>query len=81
MSSSNYYKPGLTALALAATVAFAPTSSAALATYTQSFEGREPNQGGAEPDSTTADCGDIEGVRASGVGASQSLGPRSAIRA
>jgi hypothetical protein len=45
MSSNNYFKFSLTALALAATVAFAPTSSAALATYTQNFEGMTPNQG------------------------------------
>jgi len=45
MSSNNYYKFSLTALALAATVAFAPTSSAALTTYTQNFEGMTPNQG------------------------------------
>ena len=45
MSSNNYYKFSLTALALATTIAFAPTSSAALATYTQNFEGMTPNQG------------------------------------
>jgi hypothetical protein len=45
MSSNNYFKFSLTTLALAATVAFAPTSSAALATYTQDFEGMTPDQG------------------------------------
>ena len=45
MSFNNFYKSSLTVLALAATVAFAPTSSAALATYTQNFEGMTPLQG------------------------------------
>ena len=49
MSYKNYCKSSLTALALAVTVAFAPTSSAALTTYTQNFEGMTPNQGFSDP--------------------------------
>jgi hypothetical protein len=45
MTHNNFYKSSLTALALAATIAYSPTSSAALATYTQNFEGMTPNQG------------------------------------
>ena len=43
------FKTGLTMMALSAAVAFAPTSSAALATYTQNFEGMTPNQGFSDP--------------------------------
>jgi hypothetical protein len=50
MSDNNYQKAALTALVLAATVAFAPISSAALTTYTQDFEGMTPNQGFSDPD-------------------------------
>ena len=49
MTYKNYCKSSLTALALAVTVAFAPTSSAALTTYTQNFEGMTPNQGFSDP--------------------------------
>jgi hypothetical protein len=61
MSSNNYFKFSLTALALAATVAFAPTSSAALATYTQNFEGMTPNQG-FPPNDLEADGWQIYGI-------------------
>jgi len=50
MTDNNYQKSALTALVLAATVAFAPITSAALATYTQNFEGMTPNQGFSDPD-------------------------------
>jgi hypothetical protein len=59
MSSNNYFKFSLTALALAATVAFAPTSSAALATYTQNFEGMTPEQGFSDPDSVPPFVNDL----------------------
>jgi hypothetical protein len=61
MSSNNYYKFSLTALALATTIAFAPTSSAALATYTQNFEGMTPNQG-FPPNDLEADGWQIYGI-------------------
>ena len=60
MSSNNYFKFSLTALALAATVAFAPTSSAALATYTQNFEGMTPNQGFSDPDAVPPFVNDLD---------------------
>jgi len=45
MSYKNFCKSTFTALALASTVTFSPTSISALATYTQNFEGMTPNQG------------------------------------
>ena len=45
MPYNTYQKSTLTALVLAATVAFAPTSSASLSPYSQDFEGMTPNQG------------------------------------
>ena len=60
MSSTNYCKFSLTTLALAATVAFAPTSSAALATYTQNFEGMTPNQGFSDPDAVPPFVNDLD---------------------
>ncbi|MGB5259579.1 MAG: VPLPA-CTERM sorting domain-containing protein [Gammaproteobacteria bacterium] len=45
MTRNNVCKSSLTALALAATVAFAPASSASLRTYSQDFEDMTPNQG------------------------------------
>ena len=45
MSHKKYQKSTLTALVLAATVAFAPTSSATLRPYSQDFEGMTPLQG------------------------------------
>ena len=67
MSSSNYYKFSLTALALAATVAFAPTSSAALATYIQDFEGMTPNQGFSDPDTGFVNDLDADGWQIYGI--------------
>jgi len=67
MSSNNYFKFSLTALALVATVAFAPTSSAALATYTQSFEGMTPNQGFSDPDNGFVNDLDADGWKVFGV--------------
>lgn len=49
MSYNHYYKSSLIALVLLATAVFAPTSSAALATYSQNFEGMTPNQGFSDP--------------------------------
>ena len=43
------FKTGLTMMTLSAAVVFAPTSSAALATYSQNFEGMTPNQGFSDP--------------------------------
>ena len=44
MSGKNYFKHGLSALAMSATVVFAP-SIGALTIYSQDFEGMTPNQG------------------------------------
>ncbi len=67
MSSNNYFKFSLTALALAATVAFAPTSSAALTTYTQNFEGMTPNQGFSDPDIGFVNDLDADGWQIYGI--------------
>lgn len=61
MINNSYYKFSLTALVLSATVAFAPTSSAALATYSQDFEGMTPNQG-YPPNDLDADGWQIYGI-------------------
>ena len=45
MSHKNYFKTGLTALIVSAAIAFAPSSSAALTTYSQDFEAMTPLQG------------------------------------
>ena len=45
MSYKTYWKSSLTILALATTITYAPGSIAALATYTQNFEGMTPLQG------------------------------------
>ncbi|MDH3888894.1 MAG: VPLPA-CTERM sorting domain-containing protein [Gammaproteobacteria bacterium] len=60
MSSNNHFKFSMTALALTATVAFAPTSSAALVTYTQDFEGMTPNQGFSDPDAVPPFVNDLD---------------------
>ena len=60
MSHKNYYITGLTALVVSAAIAFAPTSSAALATYTQNFEGMTPNQGFSDPDAVPPFVNDLD---------------------
>ena len=67
MSHNKYQKPALTALLLAATVAFVPTSIAALSIYTQNFEGMTPNQGFSDPDSGFVNDLDADGWQIYGI--------------
>ena len=67
MSEKNYQKAALTALVLAATVGFAPISSAALTTYTQNFEGMTPNQGFSDPDKGFINDLDADGWQIYGI--------------
>ena len=61
------FKTSLILMALSAAIAFAPTSSAALATYTQNFEGMTPNQGFSDPDNGFVNDLDADGWQIYGI--------------
>lgn len=67
MPHPRHYKTGLTALAMSAAVAFASSTSAALETYTQNFEGMTPNQGFSDPDNGIVNDLDADGWQIYGI--------------